>query len=146
VARWETFEPILYIFSRKIIVFTSYWRRRTRRPSRTIETALGERNRTCRAMSLAGGTEAWLCAALKFSGLAFLTSPSLLSSPGFNIPIAMTPQGMAGVLTIPGFTHPVRDLFLEDALEATGFAVGRGSKWAAPRRPAASSSAPRVGG
>ena len=34
------------------------------------------------------------------------------------------------MLSIPGFTHPVKDLFLEDALEATGFAVGRGSKWA----------------
>ena len=46
-------------------------------------------------------------------------------------------QGAAGVLTIPGFTHPVRDLFLEDVLEATRFAVGRSSKWAAPKRPAA---------
>ena len=36
----------------------------------------------------------------------------------------------AATLTIPGFTHPVRDLFLEDVLEATGFAVGRGSRWA----------------
>jgi hypothetical protein len=51
-------------------------------------------------------------------------------------------QGSAGVLTIPGFTHPVRDLFLEDALEQTGFVVGRGSKWAAARKPAAV--APRV--
>jgi len=36
----------------------------------------------------------------------------------------------AATLTIPGFTHPVRDLFLEDVLEATGFAVSRGSRWA----------------
>lgn len=34
------------------------------------------------------------------------------------------------VLTIPGFTHPVTDFFLEDALEATGMVIGRTSKWA----------------
>lgn len=79
-----------------------------------------------------------------WTGAFVLTKPA--QQPGLHIRIAMTPQGTAGVLTIPGFTHPVRDLFLEDALEATGFAVGRGSKWAAPRRPAAASSAPRVGG
>lgn len=44
-------------------------------------------------------------------------------------------------MTIPGFTHPVRDLFLEDALELTGFQVGHGSRWAAARRPSA---APQV--
>ena len=57
-------------------------------------------------------------------------------------------KGSAGVITIPGFTHPVRDLFLEDALEQTGFVVGRGSKWAAARKPAAVApkvSIPRVG-
>ena len=32
------------------------------------------------------------------------------------------------VLTIPGFTHPVTDYYLEDALELTGFTIGRGSK------------------
>ena len=36
----------------------------------------------------------------------------------------------ARILTIPGFTHPVVDLFLEDALEETGFVVGKPSKWA----------------
>ena len=44
----------------------------------------------------------------------------------------------AATLTIPGFTHPVRDLFLEDVLEATGFAVGRGSRWAKRATPQAS--------
>jgi ATP-dependent RNA helicase DHX57 len=34
------------------------------------------------------------------------------------------------LLTIPGLTHPVTDLFLEDALEETGFVVGKSSKWA----------------
>ena len=34
------------------------------------------------------------------------------------------------ILTIPGFTHPVTDLFLEDALESTGFIVGKTSKYA----------------
>ena len=33
-----------------------------------------------------------------------------------------------GKLTIPGFTYPVRDLFLEDVFELTGFAVGRKSR------------------
>jgi ATP-dependent RNA helicase DHX57 len=36
----------------------------------------------------------------------------------------------APVLTIPGFTHPVTDLFLDDVLQMTGFAVGKASKWA----------------
>ena len=34
------------------------------------------------------------------------------------------------VISIPGFTHPVRDLFLEDALEATGTTISRGSRYA----------------
>lgn len=46
-------------------------------------------------------------------------------------------QGAAGVITIPGFTHPVRDLFLEDVLEYTGFVVGRGGKWSKPRKASA---------
>lgn len=33
-------------------------------------------------------------------------------------------------LSIPGFTHPVKDLYLEDCLEMTGFVVGKSSKWA----------------
>ncbi|PRW33164.1 P-loop containing nucleoside triphosphate hydrolase isoform A [Chlorella sorokiniana] len=36
----------------------------------------------------------------------------------------------AGQLTIPGFTHPVTDMFLEDALESTGLLIGKVSKWA----------------
>ena len=31
---------------------------------------------------------------------------------------------------VPGFTHPVRELFLEDVVELTGFVVGKGSRWA----------------
>lgn len=38
------------------------------------------------------------------------------------------PRG--AILSIPGFTHPVRDLFLEDVLERTGFGVGKASRWA----------------
>jgi ATP-dependent RNA helicase DHX57 len=34
------------------------------------------------------------------------------------------------VISIPGFTHPVRDCFLEDVLELTGYQVGKTSKWA----------------
>ena len=33
-----------------------------------------------------------------------------------------------GMLAIPGRTFPVRDLYLEDALELTGFAIGRSSR------------------
>ena len=33
-----------------------------------------------------------------------------------------------GALAIPGRTFPVRDLYLEDALERTGFAIGRSSR------------------
>lgn len=32
------------------------------------------------------------------------------------------------LLTIPGFTYPVRDLFLEDVLQLTAFEVGRNSR------------------
>jgi ATP-dependent RNA helicase DHX57 len=34
------------------------------------------------------------------------------------------------VISIPGFTHPVKDFFLEDVVEMTGYQVGRSSKWA----------------
>jgi HrpA-like RNA helicase len=40
------------------------------------------------------------------------------------------PGQAAGRLAIPGFTHPVKDMFLEDALEATGLVIGKTSKWA----------------
>lgn len=33
-----------------------------------------------------------------------------------------------GLLSIPGFTHPVQQLWLEDALQATGIVVGKQSK------------------
>jgi len=34
------------------------------------------------------------------------------------------------LVNIPGFTYPVRELYLEDVLERTGFVVGQSSKWA----------------
>jgi hypothetical protein len=34
-----------------------------------------------------------------------------------------------GLLTIPGFTHPVRQLWLEDALAHTRTVIGRASRW-----------------
>jgi hypothetical protein len=46
-----------------------------------------------------------------------------------------------GALAIPGRTFPVRDLYLEDALEATGFAIGRASRRAALGRGCAGPSA-----
>jgi len=36
----------------------------------------------------------------------------------------------AGTVSIPGFTFPVRELFLEDILERTGFMVSKTSRWA----------------
>lgn len=33
-----------------------------------------------------------------------------------------------GMLSIPGFTHPVRQLWLEDALQATGIIIGKQSR------------------
>lgn len=41
----------------------------------------------------------------------------------------------AGLLTIPGFTHPVKDLYLEDALQMTGYKVGAGSRLPLPPLP-----------
>ena len=34
------------------------------------------------------------------------------------------------IISIPGFTHPVRDCFLEGVLELAGYQVGKTSKWA----------------
>jgi len=34
------------------------------------------------------------------------------------------------IVSIPGFTHPVKDYFLEDIFEMTGYYVGKSSKWA----------------
>jgi ATP-dependent RNA helicase DHX57 len=33
-----------------------------------------------------------------------------------------------GLLSIPGFTHPVRQFWLEDALQQTGTVIGKASK------------------
>ncbi|KAK9867126.1 hypothetical protein WJX84_000721, partial [Apatococcus fuscideae] len=40
------------------------------------------------------------------------------------------PATRVGMLTIPGFTHPVREFHLEDVLELTQFKISRGSRWA----------------
>lgn len=37
-------------------------------------------------------------------------------------------RGRVAMLSIPGLSHPVRDLYLEDVLERTRFVIGRGSK------------------
>lgn len=36
----------------------------------------------------------------------------------------------APIISIPGFTHPVQDFFLDDIFERTGYEVGKSSKWA----------------
>jgi ATP-dependent RNA helicase DHX57 len=46
-----------------------------------------------------------------------------------SVAAGVTPTAAIKVF-IKGFTHPVREYFLEDVLEMTGFAVGKGSKWA----------------
>ena len=50
---------------------------------------------------------------------------------GLTPPPSPTGQGAAssvGMLTIPGFTYPVREFYLEDILERTGHVIGRGSR------------------
>ncbi len=45
--------------------------------------------------------------------------------------------GSVGSITIPGFTYPVREFYLEDAFELTGHVIGRDNKYArrgGPRR------------
>jgi ATP-dependent RNA helicase DHX57 len=57
--------------------------------------------------------------------------------------------GVAGVpatsLLIPGFTHPVAQYFLHDVLEATGYAIGKASRWARKGKIQASVSEARSG-
>jgi hypothetical protein len=36
---------------------------------------------------------------------------------------------------IKGFTHPVREYFLEDVFEMTGYLIGKASKWAKKKLP-----------
>ena len=36
----------------------------------------------------------------------------------------------APIISIPGFTHPVQDFFLDDIFERTGYEIGKSSKWA----------------
>lgn len=55
--------------------------------------------------------------------VACTTLPPPLPSPQ----APLSPLGV-GVVSIPGFTHPVRQLWLEDALEATGHVVGERSR------------------
>ena len=57
-----------------------------------------------------------MSATLDAAAFAEYFAPALSSSPP--------------VVTIPGFTHPVRDLFLEDVFELTGYRVGAKSRYA----------------
>eukprot|EP00883_Tetradesmus_obliquus_P006330 jgi/Sobl393_1/16814/SZX72388.1 len=47
-----------------------------------------------------------------------------------------------GLLSIPGFTHPVRQMWLEDALQATGIVVGKQSRYAKRKKAKSSAYAP----
>ena len=37
-------------------------------------------------------------------------------------------KAWSSIVGIPGLTHPVEDLYLEDVLEQSKFQIGRGSK------------------
>ncbi|KAK3256621.1 hypothetical protein CYMTET_34249, partial [Cymbomonas tetramitiformis] len=47
------------------------------------------------------------------------------------------PQGSTS-LTIPGFTHPVREYFLEEVLERTRYVIGKASRFARKKKPSSS--------
>ena len=55
---------------------------------------------------------------------AYFTAPDAASVAAGVAPTA------ARKVFIRGFTHPVREYFLEDVLEMTGFLIGKASKWA----------------
>eukprot|EP00775_Hariotina_reticulata_P004412 gene4412-4665_t len=63
---------------------------------------------------------------------ALLMQPSTM---GQHMPASLTVRQ----LTIPGFTHPVRQLWLEDALQQTGIIIGKQSRYAKRQRPTANS-------
>ena len=58
---------------------------------------------------------------------AYFTAPDAASVAAGVAPTA------ARKVFIRGFTHPVREYFLEDVLEMTGFLIGKASKWARKR-------------
>jgi len=50
---------------------------------------------------------------------------------GYFSKVGRAPRtGAPPIISIPGFTHPVQDFFLEDVLEETGYLIGKTSKWA----------------
>ena len=48
--------------------------------------------------------------------------------PNPPLPVGQGAESSVGMLTIPGFTYPVREFYLEDILERTGHVIGRGSR------------------
>ena len=75
------------------------------------ELLLSGKNRTIKVVLMSATAEAGLFA-------------------GYFSKLAGTKGALPPVISIPGFTHPVQDFFLEDALECTGYLVGKSSKWA----------------
>jgi hypothetical protein len=59
----------------------------------------------------------------------------VLSVSGFAVQGAGRQGSACALLTVPGFTHPVEDLYLGDVLEMTGYAIGRNSKCALQQPP-----------
>lgn len=67
--------------------------------------------------------------ALRVVLMSATADPGLFS--GYFAPVlAGLGEAPPSRVDVPGFTHPVRELFLEDCLELTGQAIGRGSKGA----------------
>eukprot|EP00878_Enallax_costatus_P012006 GHUV01012535.1.p1 GENE.GHUV01012535.1~~GHUV01012535.1.p1 ORF type:complete len:538 (+),score=178.81 GHUV01012535.1:448-2061(+) len=68
---------------------------------------------------------------------------ALLTGQSTNGGTGQQPRGLSvGLLSIPGFTHPVRQLWLEDALQATGTVIGKQSRYAKQKRSKSSSFVP----
>ena len=60
----------------------------------------------------------------------YFARPTGGSADGDDKGIGSRPVPLPPVVTIPGFTHPVRDLYLEDVLELTRFRIGAKNRYA----------------
>uniref|UniRef100_A0A7R9TIU0 Uncharacterized protein n=1 Tax=Prasinoderma coloniale TaxID=156133 RepID=A0A7R9TIU0_9VIRI len=59
----------------------------------------------------------------------YFARPTGGSADGDDKGIGSRPVPLPPVVTIPGFTHPVRDLYLEDVLELTRFRIGAKNRY-----------------
>eukprot|EP00958_Prasinococcus_capsulatus_P003632 scaffold331_cov349-Prasinococcus_capsulatus_cf.AAC.6 len=77
-------------------------------------------------------------------GLRLILMSATIDSDLFSEYFADVEGYSAPVVSIPGFTYPVMEYYLEDALEMTGTRIGKNSKYAKQRKPAARPSAQPV--